>query len=82
MTAKYEAKSGNTVKATYGSGGGTKSQVIKGEAFDVPVVQPPLAPVTASGNVIAASETPLAHVVPGIACATASRIPIFPPPKP
>jgi len=67
LTAKYEAKSGNTVKATYGSGGGTKSQVIKGEAFDVPVVQPPLAPVTASGNVIAASETPLAHVEVGIA---------------
>ena len=67
LTAKYEAKSGNTVKATYGSGGGTKSRVIKGDAFDVPVVQPPLDPVTASGNVIVASETPLAHVAVGIA---------------
>jgi molybdate transport system substrate-binding protein len=67
LTAKYEAKSGNTLKATYGSGGGTKSRVIKGDPFDVPVVQPPLDPVIASGNVIAASETPLAHVAVGIA---------------
>jgi len=67
LTAKYEAQSHNTVKATYGSGGGTKARVIKGDPFDVPVVQLPLEPVIASGNVIAASETPLAHVAVGIA---------------
>jgi molybdate transport system substrate-binding protein len=63
----FERQSGHKVKATFGSGGGTKNQVIKGEAIDVPVVQPPVAPVVASGHVVAASETPLANVAVGLA---------------
>src|SRR5579872_7033060 len=53
----YEAKTGNKVKATFGSGLGTKKQVADGEPFDVPVVQPPYPEVIASGNVIASSAT-------------------------
>lgn len=34
----YERKTGNKVKATFGSGNGTKKQVVNGEAFDVPIV--------------------------------------------
>src|SRR3954463_11734031 len=67
MIPDFERKSGHKVKATFGSGGGTKAQVVKGDAFDVPVVQPPLPEVIASGHVIAASETPLAIVEVGIA---------------
>jgi ABC-type molybdate transport system substrate-binding protein len=67
MTPDFEKRTGHTVKATYGSGGGTKAQVIRGEHFDVPVVQLPLEPVLASGQVIAGSETPLATVSVGIA---------------
>ncbi len=63
----YEKKSGQKVKATFGSGGGTKQQVIRGEAFDVPVVQPPLDPVLASGNVVAGTQTPLATIALGVA---------------
>ena len=48
------------MKATFGSGGGTKARVIKGDPFDVPIVQPPLELVIASGHVIKDSETPLA----------------------
>ena len=70
LIPKFEAQSGHKVKATYGSGGGTKAQVIKGEPFDVPVVQLPLEPVIASGQVVPASETPLAHVEVGIAVRT------------
>jgi molybdate transport system substrate-binding protein len=70
LIPKFEAQSGHRVKATFGSGGGTKAQVIKGEAIDVPVVQLPLEPVIASGNVVPASETPLAHVAVGIAVRT------------
>jgi molybdate transport system substrate-binding protein len=70
LIPKFEAQSGHKVKATYGSGGGTKAQVIKGEPFDVPVVQLPLELVIASGNVVPASETPLAHVEVGIAVRT------------
>jgi molybdate transport system substrate-binding protein len=63
----YENKTGNKVKATYGSGLGTKKQVANGEAFDVPVVQPPYSEVLASGNVVADSATPLASVSVGVA---------------
>ena len=67
MIPDFERKTGHTVKATFGSGGGTKQRVISGEAFDVPVVQPPLAEVIASGNVVAGTETPLATVAVGVA---------------
>lgn len=63
----YESKTGNKVKATFGSGLGTKKQVADGEPFDVPVVQPPYSEVIASGNVIADSATPLASVSVGVA---------------
>ena len=67
MIPDFERRTGHTVKATFGSGNGTKQQVMKGELFDVPVVQPPLGEVTATGNVVAASETPLATVAVAVA---------------
>jgi molybdate transport system substrate-binding protein len=67
MIPDFERRTGHTVKATFGSGGGTKQRVISGEAFDVPVVQPPLPEVIASGNVVAGTETPLATVAVGVA---------------
>lgn len=63
----FEQKTGYKVKATFGSGLGTKRQVARGEAFDVPVVQPPYPEVLASGNVVADSATPLASVALGMA---------------
>jgi molybdate transport system substrate-binding protein len=64
---EFERKTGHRVKATFGSGGGTKKQVMSGELFDVPVVQPPLAPVIATGHVMPATETPLAVVPVAVA---------------
>ena len=52
MIPAFEKKTGHTVKATFGSGNGTHQQVVKGEAFDVPVVQPPYQDVIDSGNVV------------------------------
>ncbi|HEX4593439.1 MAG TPA: substrate-binding domain-containing protein, partial [Bryobacteraceae bacterium] len=63
----FESKTGQKVKATFGSGGGTRQQVAHGEAFDVPIVQPPYPEVLASGNVVVASATPLATIALGIA---------------
>ncbi len=63
----FERATGHKVKATFGSGGGTKERIVKGEPFDVPVAQPPLDPVIASGHVVPASETPLASVAIGLA---------------
>src|ERR1043166_8539207 len=71
----FEKATGHKVKATFGSGGGTKQQVIKGDAFDVPVVQPPLAEVIASGHVVPASETPLATVAVAVAVRKGARKP-------
>jgi len=67
MIPAFEKKTGHKVKATFGSGNGTKAQVTKGDAFDVPIVQPPYPEVVASGNVVTASETPLASVAVGLA---------------
>ena len=67
MIPEFERKTGHKVKATFGSGGGTKRQVIAGDPFDVPVVQLPLTEVLASGHVVASTETPLATVPVAIA---------------
>lgn len=67
LIPQFEAKTGRKVKATFGSGLGTKKQVVSGEAFDVPIVQPPYQDVLASGNVVASSATPLASVSVGVA---------------
>jgi molybdate transport system substrate-binding protein len=63
----FERKTGRKVKATFGSGLGTKQQVARGEAFDVPIVQPPYPEVLDSGHVVAGSATPLASVAVGVA---------------
>jgi len=63
----FEQKSGYKVNATFGSGGGTKQQVVRGDVFDVPIVQPPYPDVLASGNVIESTATPLAAVAVGVA---------------
>ena len=67
MIPDFERKTGHKVNATFGSGNGTKQQVMKGELFDVPIVQPPLNEVTTTGNVVNASETPLATVAVAVA---------------
>jgi molybdate transport system substrate-binding protein len=63
----FEQKTGYKVKATFGSGGGTKKQVIQGDPFDVPIVQPPFQEVLASGNVVPSTQTALASVSVGVA---------------
>jgi molybdate transport system substrate-binding protein len=62
MAPDFEHKSGHPVKVTIGSGGKTHQQVVQGEPFDVPIVQPPYQDVIDSGNVVTSSETPLATV--------------------
>jgi molybdate transport system substrate-binding protein len=66
----FEKKTGHKVKATFGSGLGTKRQVAAGEPFDVPIVQPPYPEVVASGHIVVASATPLATVAVGVAVRT------------
>jgi|SRR5579883_108140 len=63
----FEQETGYRVKATFGSGGGTHKQVVNGDLFDVPVVQPPYQDVVESGNVVPSTERPLANVSVGVA---------------
>ncbi len=63
----FERKTGYKVNATFVSGGGSKQQVVRGDPFDVPIVQPPYPDVLASGNVVESSATPLASVAVGVA---------------
>lgn len=67
LIPRFERKTGIQVKATFGSGGGTKREVAQGAPFDVPIVQPPYQNVLASGNVVVGSATPLASVAVGVA---------------
>ncbi len=63
----FEQKTGYKVKATFGSGNGTKQQVTRGDVYDASILQPPYPEVLASGNVIESSATPLATIAIGIA---------------
>jgi len=67
LIAAFEAKTGHKVKATFASGGITRQQVIRGEEFDVIVLQPPYSEVLASGNVAESTAKPLASVALGVA---------------
>lgn len=62
LLPRFEQATGHKVVPTFTSGGATKAKTAAGELFDVPVLQPPFDNVIASGNVVAASETPLATV--------------------
>jgi molybdate transport system substrate-binding protein len=62
LLPRFEQQTGHKVKPTIGAGGATHQQVVNGEPFDVPIVQPPYADVLKSGNVVAGTETPLASV--------------------
>jgi molybdate transport system substrate-binding protein len=75
MIPEFERKTGHKVKATFGSGGGTKQQAANGEPFDVPIIQPPYPEVLASGHVVANSATPLATVALGVAVRKGARKP-------
>src|SRR5262249_59922000 len=78
----FERKTGYKVKATFGSGLGTKQQVARGEPFDVPIVQPPYPEVLASGYVVADSATPLATVAVAVAVRKGERKPDISTPVP
>lgn len=58
----FEKQSGHKVTPTFTSGGTAKAKTVAGELFDVPIVQPPLDSVIASGHVRAETEAALATV--------------------
>src|SRR5215510_4822310 len=71
----FEQKTGLKVKPTIGAGGATHQQVVKGDVFDVPIVQPPYTDVIQSGHVVGDTETPLASVAIVVAVRRGERKP-------
>jgi molybdate transport system substrate-binding protein len=63
----FESKTGYKVKPTYGPGPATRQMVARGDAVDVAILQTPYEEVLASGNVVAASATPIATISLGVA---------------
>jgi len=66
LLPKFESQTGNSVKATFGSGLGTKKQAAQG-TFDVSIAQPPFPEVLNSPDVDVKSQTPLASVAVAVA---------------
>jgi molybdate transport system substrate-binding protein len=73
LLPKFESQTGNKVKATFGSGLGTKKQSAQG-IFDVSIAQPPFPEVLGSGNIDVKSQTPLASVAVGVAAAVKAML--------
>ena len=68
LAKAFEAKTGIKVKATIGAVVASKDRVVKGEPFDVPIVEVPYdAEAIASGNVVANTSTALANIALGVA---------------
>lgn len=63
----FESKTNYKVKATWGSGLGTREQVAKGETQDVSIMFAPFPQALASGNVVNSSSTTLARLILGLA---------------
>jgi molybdate transport system substrate-binding protein len=68
LVQRFQQKTGDSVKMTFGNAGRNKQQVATGEAtFDVSILQPPYPDVLASGNVVNGSATPFASIAIGVA---------------
>lgn len=67
LIPNLENKTGHKIKATFGAGGTNRQMVVRGDVFDVIILQPPYPDVLASGNIAAGSATPLASVALGAA---------------
>jgi molybdate transport system substrate-binding protein len=67
LVAAFESSTSYKVKATWGSGLGTKQQVAQGEAADVSVMFAPFPEALASGNIVPGSGKTLARLILGLA---------------
>jgi molybdate transport system substrate-binding protein len=66
LLPEFESKTGYKVKVTYGTSMGTRDQVARGEAFDLPVMRAPYQQALDSGNVVVSSGTPILSFQVGV----------------
>lgn len=62
LVAQFEAKTGNHVKVTYGTGVSTRKTVASGQALDVSLLFAPFAEAIKAGNVVQSSATVIARL--------------------
>ena len=62
LLPKFEAQTGNTVKATFGFGIGKRFKQAAQGTFDVSIAQPPFPDVLSSADVDVKSQTPVSAV--------------------
>jgi molybdate transport system substrate-binding protein len=67
LVASFEAKTGNSVKVTYGSGLSTRKTVASGQALDVSIMFAPFPEALATGNIDPKSATVIARLRLGVA---------------
>ena len=62
LVANFEAKTGNKVNVTYGTGVGTRKTVAEGRALDVTLLFAPFGDAIKTGNVVKSSATVVARL--------------------
>ena len=62
----FQAKSGRTVKVTYGNGVETRRAVAKGQALDVSLIIAPFPGALTSGSIVLDSATPVASILTAV----------------
>ena len=67
LVAGFEAKTGTSVKVTYGSGLSTRKTVASGQALDVSILFAPFPEALATGNIDRKSATVIARLRLGVA---------------
>jgi molybdate transport system substrate-binding protein len=67
LVAGFQAKTGISVKVTYGSGLSTRKQVAGGQALDVSILFAPFPEALTTGNIVLGSATVIARLRLGIA---------------
>jgi molybdate transport system substrate-binding protein len=62
LVGEFEAKSGNQVKITYGTGVSTRATVASGQALDVSILFAPFPEALKTGNIVPGSATVIARL--------------------
>lgn len=66
IVAGFEAKTGRTVKVTFGNGAETRRTVAKGQGLDVSLVIAPFPGALSSGTIVLSSATPITSILTAV----------------
>jgi len=75
LIKSFEAKTSYKVKAAYSPGGIAMQKVVKGDAFDLAILNGPFTDLLASGNAVKGSATTVASVLMGVVVKKGTPIP-------